>query len=75
MTPTRPTPPDVRVRRRVVATLRAMQTARERVERDVRQAIDAHVPRLWRARAALYVPMIVDRIVAIVDELRASPDE
>jgi hypothetical protein len=49
-------------------------TTRERVEADVQQVINTHVPRLWRQRAAIYVPMIVDRIVAIVEELSGGPD-
>lgn len=49
------------------------QTTREHVEARVRAEVDAHVPRLWRSRAVLYIPLIVDRIVAIVDELNGGP--
>jgi hypothetical protein len=49
-------------------------TTRERVQADVQQVINTHVPRLWRQRAAIYVPMIVDRIVAIVEELSGGTD-
>lgn len=35
----------------------------------VRAEIERHVPRFMRGRAALYVPLAVDRILAIVESV------
>lgn len=40
---------------------------RARAEAFVTREIEAHVPRLFRARAQVYIPLLVDRLVAFVE--------
>lgn len=42
-------------------------TLRTRAEAFVAREIETHVPRLWQARARLYLPLLVDRLVAFVE--------
>jgi hypothetical protein len=45
---------------------------REAVEGAVRQLVDEHVPRAFRARALAYLPLVVDRITAAVETIRGD---
>jgi len=44
-----------------------MANVREAIEREAKKLVDEHVPRLWRSRALIYVPLVVDRITAAVE--------
>lgn len=65
---------DCRVSGRVAVTVASVTTLRERATDYVNREIDAHVPALWRGRARLYVPLLVDRLVAFVELVTGGGD-
>jgi hypothetical protein len=52
-----------------------MAKVRDVIEREVLKLVQENVPVFWRSRALNYVPLVVDRITAVVETFQGGASD